>query len=91
MNQHFFQKVCIAALIFISGCATLPEETPASGFEKQCTAYGFVPDSVEHAICIKRETRELRNYLERMEAEDKEKNESFYRDLERKRLGLDIK
>lgn len=78
-------KIFIIGILFLSGCAS------TTGFQKQCTAYGFAPDSVEHAICVKRETRELRNYFERLEAEDKAKDESFYRDIQRKRLGLDIK
>ena len=72
-------------LIFLGACAT------ASKFSKQCEGYGFEVGSTDHSICMKRESRELRGYLERLEAEDKAKSDSFYRDIERRRLGLDIK
>ena len=79
------KNIILIFAVLLLGCAS------TTGFEKQCTSYGFSPESAEHAICVKRETRELRNYFERIEAEDRAKDESFHRDIQRKRLGLDIK
>lgn len=72
-------------VLAISGCATKTK------FQQQCMSYGFSEDSADYAVCVERETKHLRDYFERKAAEEEAKNESFYRDLERKRLGLDVK
>lgn len=71
--------------LLIGGCAGQTK------FQKQCQSYGFGIDSADYSVCIERETKKVRDYLDRQEAEEKAKSESFYRDLERKRLGLDVK
>jgi len=72
----------VIIFLFIAGCATK--------FEKVCQGYGFSTDSADYAVCVDREAKILRQYLERQEAEEKAKHDSFYRELKRKRLGLDI-
>jgi len=77
--------ILIVISLVVVGCAGQTK------FQKQCETYGFGTDSADYAVCVERETKKLRNYLEQKEAEEKAKSESFYRDLERKRLGLDVK
>jgi len=82
-------RLCNLLLVFIlliiSACAG------QSKFQKQCAAYGFAVDSADFSVCIERETKKVRDYLERVEAEEKSKRESLYRDIQRKDLGLDVK
>lgn len=77
--------ILIFMVMLVSGCAGKTK------FHKQCERYGFALDSADYAVCVERETKKVRNYLEQKEAEEKAKNDSFYRDLERKRLGLDVR
>jgi len=80
--QRLFILLIVLLLV---GCANL------SKFEKQCQSYGFSSDSADYTVCVERETRKVRDYLDDRAAEERAKRESFHRDLRRKELGLDIK
>ncbi len=81
-------KVFLLGLVLVGvGCAL----NAKTKFQTQCEQYGFALSSAEYSVCVERETKKMSDFLDMKAAEAEEKHRSFYRDLERKRLGLDVK